>query len=137
MIRVIVFGGRDYVDAARIYTVLDEMRRRLGPLFIIEGGADGADALAARWALDRGQAHAQVRANWGHYSRGAGPLRNGWMLALEPHCAVGFPGGAGTKDMVVKLTGTDVPTMIVGPRGNIDGGVEILHDELKGRGLVA
>jgi len=46
--RVLVCGGRDYVDRHSVYACLDGLVPR--PTLIIAGGANGADALAADWA---------------------------------------------------------------------------------------
>ena len=54
--RVLVCGGRDYQDRERVKAVLDEYAATAGMLrtvlTIIEGGARGADALAAQWASE-------------------------------------------------------------------------------------
>ena len=48
-------------------------------------------------------------ANWTIYDDRAGPLRNQWMLDFgQPNYAVGFPGGAGTRDMAERLIAAGV-----------------------------
>ena len=73
-----------------------------------QGGATGADRLAAAWALHRGMPCAEVKAQWKRLGLKAGPIRNEWMLALDPHMVVAFPGGDGTQNMVAKATARGV-----------------------------
>lgn len=95
--RIIVCGGRDYADRARVFSELD----RLGPVdMLFHGGARGADALAAAWAKERRVKHFAVPAKWSKYGKRAGPLRNQAMLGHGVDLVVAFPGGHGTADMV-------------------------------------
>jgi hypothetical protein len=43
---VLVTGGRDYEDFAYVSSVLSNLK----PIYIIHGGATGADSLAQKWA---------------------------------------------------------------------------------------
>lgn len=140
----IVCGGRDYVDQVRLAKILDAAVAKLGLDTIIEGEAPGADRLAARWALDRGDISViACPADWdGWAARGnkgaAGPVRN--KLMLDILCAGGtairravfaFPGGTGTANMIglakspqalkagVELHEIDVPVFVFG--SNLDG----------------
>ena len=107
---VLVTGGRGFRDKERLTTVLDLLSRAHPNVFIIQGGAPGADALAAGWAFYRGFPAAQVDALWETHGRAAGPIRNGWMLDLQPDLVLAFPGGTGTADMVrqAKKAGVEV-----------------------------
>lgn len=51
---------------------------------------------------------AEVKAQWKRLGLKAGPIRNEWMLALDPHMVVAFPGGDGTQNMVAKATARGV-----------------------------
>ncbi len=103
MTRVLVCGGRDYTDAARLEAVLDEIDAELGPLIIIEGEARGADQLAALWASHKGRECIPFPANWDRHGLRAGPIRNQTMLDHgRPDIVVAFPGGRGTADMVAR-----------------------------------
>lgn len=103
MKRILVTGGRTYTDRDRVYAALDAVARRHGPaLHIIHGGAKGADALAADWALERRQGSDAYPVN--HDLDGpwpaAGPRRNGRMLRhSQPDHVIAFPGNDGTQDM--------------------------------------
>ena len=95
--RVLVCGGRNFVDMPLLEGTLDELR----PTEIIHGGATGADEMAGAWA-DRHKIPVQVfKASWGRYSNYAGPERNRRMLREgKPDLVVAFHGGVGTKNMI-------------------------------------
>ena len=105
---VIVTGGREYGDRARVYTALDG----IAPDLVIEGGATGADQLARQWADERGVHYATVPALWKKFDRAAGPRRNGVMVeilkalaASGRECIVcAFPGNRGTASCVTIAT---------------------------------
>lgn len=112
--RVLVCGGRDFSDHALVYSTLDglEDARGVRITHIIEGGARGADKLAAAWA----KIHPTVtlltfKADWDAHGRFAGPKRNQRMLDEgKPDLIVAFPGGRGTADMIkrAKAAGVEV-----------------------------
>lgn len=97
---VLVTGGRDYTDAARLREMLDALHKSHGFRVLVHGCASGADSLAARWASSRGIHPAGCPALWDTYGKQAGPIRNCAMLQLRPELVVAFPGGRGTADMV-------------------------------------
>jgi len=113
MLRVLVCGGREYKDAATLFNYLDELRQQTGDVFIIQGGAKGADLLAKSWANSRGQPMAEVPANWYKFGKPAGHMRNAWMLLLEPDLVVAFPGGTGTAGMVKMAKSKDILVRVV------------------------
>jgi hypothetical protein len=99
---VLVCGGRDYLNAKRIYDILDSL---INVELIIHGGANGADFCAGEWAKSKDIHCSEIRAIWypargGVLDRGAGPKRNRIMIKLKPDLVVAFPGGRGTEDMV-------------------------------------
>jgi predicted Rossmann fold nucleotide-binding protein DprA/Smf involved in DNA uptake len=102
--RIIVCGGRDYcgdVSIAMGVLVASAERKMPGLYTIVTGGADGADTLAEKWAIDNGLQVERYPAEWGKYGRSAGPRRNRVMAALPAVVAVlVFPGGRGTNDMI-------------------------------------
>jgi hypothetical protein len=99
-IRVIVCGGRDYSDRAALFNILDRIHVRYPIAVIVEGGATGADDLAAVWARKRGVPIEEHKAAWSVHGKMAGRVRNGQMARLGAHLCVAFPGGAGTAHMV-------------------------------------
>lgn len=97
--RILVCGGRNYIDRERVSAVLGEYRS--SAKLIIHGGAPGADAEAARWAKLWDIPVREFKADWIKYGRRAGPARNIRMLAEgKPDLVIGFPGGAGTAHML-------------------------------------
>lgn len=125
--RVIVCGGRDYVDRECLRRVLGELPRR--PTLIVEGGAEGADLMARRWAEAQGIKRVTVEADWRRYGKAAGPIRNREMLRKHrPHLVVAFPGGRGTADMM--QAARDAGVSVLDVRRQLDGdGVGARGDE--------
>lgn len=115
--RVLVCGGRDYLDEARVFAELDS----IGPTYVMEGGqrtrdaetgeiVGGADFFAYRWASARDVAGCTYDADWNVHGRAAGPIRNQRMLDEgKPDLVVAFPGGVGTADMVRRARKAGVP----------------------------
>lgn len=130
MTRAIVCGSRDYTDRARAFQILDAAVDRLGLSFVIEGGADGADALAKAWREDRGVDGRTFKADWTGERRAAGPIRNKRMLDEgAPDLVIAFPPGpAGTYNMVkqaeergIRVIRVDWPTPPPDPASRSDG----------------
>lgn len=109
---LLVCGGRDYRNAAKVEHVLHAVHARRGIALLVEGGARGADAHARRWAQANGIAHARVDAEWHKYGNAAGSIRNARMLRDYPvDGVIAFPGGTGTADMVAKATAAGIKVM--------------------------
>lgn len=113
--RVIVTGGRDYAEKDVVELALDCLRRRCGPLTIIQGGSTGADALARAWAYQQEDVClVNVPADWQKHKKAAGPIRNNLMLdQCNPQLVVAFPGGKGTDHMVRTARKAGVPTITI------------------------
>jgi hypothetical protein len=98
---VVVTGGRDFRDAKKIFETLDKLHATNPITLIVEGGADGADAIAHDWGLLRKIPVKTYRADWHAHGKGAGPIRNRKMLTEEKvDLVVAFPGGRGTANCV-------------------------------------
>ena len=107
---ILVCGGRDYADAAKVYRVLDRMLYSKGVTTLIHGGATGADALANSWAEQNQILVRAFPADWKRLGKSAGPIRNAQMLVQgNPDLVVAFPGGRGTSDMVRRARDFGVP----------------------------
>lgn len=118
--RVIVCGGRNYDDQARVDAVLDGLFAKCGGgMTLMHGSACGADACANAWGMAKRAFGASVgihrwSADWRKLGPAAGPARNQRMLAEgRPHLVVAFPGGRGTADMVRRATAAGVPVLHV------------------------
>jgi len=97
--KILVCGGRNYRDWDTLVAQLDTLQ----PIScIVNGGAGGADEMAADYAHERSIMCYTHHAKWSEYGRRAGPVRNRQMLDLHPDLdmVVAFPGGKGTADMV-------------------------------------
>jgi rhamnogalacturonyl hydrolase YesR len=98
---VLVCGGRDYNDEARLNAVLSTAHLRDPIGLVLHGAANGADTLAGMWARARGIRVMAFPANWEEFGKRAGFLRNERMLVEgKPDVVAAFPGGRGTADMV-------------------------------------
>jgi hypothetical protein len=97
--KVLVCGGRDYVNQTHLFAWLDKFHARFTITEIIEGGARGADRLAFHWASKNNIRVTEVQAQWGKFGQRAGPIRNQAMLLLKPDAVVAFPGNTGTTNM--------------------------------------
>lgn len=94
---VLVCGGRDYENERAIHRILDFV----SPTMIVCGGAQGADNIAYRYALERNIPADVFHARWRIYGKKAGPIRNQKMLdEAKPDLVIAFPGGRGTNHMV-------------------------------------
>ena len=99
---VLVTGGRAYRKRAYLYGVLDAIHAATPITLLIEGGANGADALARHWAIARNVPHLTFQADWILFGKAAGPMRNQRMVNQNPDLVVAFPGDTGTADCVRK-----------------------------------
>jgi hypothetical protein len=116
MKRVLVCGGRDYVQVGNVFAALKGLWESNGrALVVIEGGGRGADTAAACWAeawAPRGVEHVEFKANWREHGKNAGPRRNQKMLDEgKPDVVLAFPGGRGTADMVMRAEGAGIPVV--------------------------
>ena len=106
MKKILVCGGRDWDREEPIRAALSELLEYQAAqnIMIIHGGARGADTLAGAIGKQMGMAVARVDANWDHYHKAAGAIRNKWMYLLEPDYVVAFTEdyhkSRGTKNMV-------------------------------------
>lgn len=112
--KVLVTGGRDYIDRAEMFSVLNALHQDEDITHVIHGGAMGADSLAGNWARLHGVQEVRCLANWQAHGRAAGPIRNRRMLDLGPDLVLAFPGGSGTASMIriAKEQGVEVVTAV-------------------------
>jgi hypothetical protein len=114
MIKILVCGGRDYTYEATVFKTLDYYLGMWGSVYIIQGGARGADALAKKWAKDRKQKWTEFKADWATFGKAAGPIRNKVMLETsKPDFVVSFKGGHGTANMVMLAKAAGVSVVYV------------------------
>lgn len=111
--RVLACGGRDLQDDRLVALGLSFLTQED---VLIEGGARGADRLAADFARSRGVKVETFPANWNLYGKSAGYRRNAQMLSEgKPDLVVAFPGGRGTENMVSLATAAGVKVRRIMP----------------------
>lgn len=100
--RVLVCGGRDFVDRRTVYSELDAIHAATPISALMHGNARGADQLADDWAAGKVQTLTFLPL-WEEQGRKAGPIRNQKMLDEgKPDLVVAFAGGRGTADMLAR-----------------------------------
>ena len=77
MKKILVAGGRDFIDYDRLKSDLDTLK----PTTIISGMARGADEQGYRYALNNNLECLKFLANWNRYGKSAGFIRNEQMLS--------------------------------------------------------
>jgi hypothetical protein len=112
--RVIVTGSRDWAD----YQLIRARLAKLPPgSLVIQGGAPGADQLAAMACAALGIECLTCPADWAKHGKAAGPIRNQVMLDKRPGLVLAFPlpSSRGTWDMVAKAKAQGVPVEVIRP----------------------
>ncbi len=132
--KILVCGGRDFTDQKLLVITLDNLATEYNlwappdefgntlPLgmYIIAGGAKGADALAIDYAVVNWIPFKVYKANWKKYGRAAGAIRNQQMLEEgKPDLVAAFPGNKGTADMVERAEKAGIQVIKVSPHGEI------------------
>ena len=110
MFYFLVSGKRDFTDFEKFSECMNEAVSCVDDeITIVEGGARGTDALAKRYALERGFILKEFPADWDKYGKAAGSIRNSEMMefvkGMEHRAAVFFWDGRskGTGDCLKKV----------------------------------
>ena len=112
MTRVLVCGGLNYGDKAKVCAELDKLQ----PKLVIHGGAGGADQHAASWADTHTIPCMCFAAPWFGAGHAGGPIRNRWMLEFgRPDLILAFPGGRGTESMTALSRAAGLPVTEISP----------------------
>src|ERR1041384_2358810 len=115
--RVLITGGRDFLDVGYVFRKLNEFRALCGFSILMHGECpSGADALADRWCFNVGVHVCRCPALWDFFKsqgkgRAAGVIRNRAMLTLHPQLVIAFPGDKGTADMLKVARSAQLPTL--------------------------
>lgn len=89
--RVLVTGSRAWRGHGIIHAALDELRTAHPDMALVHGAcAQGADAIADRWALMHGVTTERHPAEWRRYGRSAGFRRNAEMVTLGADVCLAF-----------------------------------------------
>lgn len=73
---LLVIGSRSFTDYQYASHILDKVANGHKDIVIVSGGADGADALAKRYATEKGFEYIEFPADWKTYGKSAGYIRN-------------------------------------------------------------
>jgi len=102
MVKLIVFGGRDFNDVEMLRQAMYRFPDILTSEFVNGMCPTGADLLAREYARSRGRKVHEFPADWDKYGKAAGPRRNAEMAKFGS-VGIGFWDGksAGTKNMIM------------------------------------
>jgi hypothetical protein len=119
-LRVLACGSRDWTDGELIRRELSSLQ---GVDVVIEGEAPGADTLAAAAARELGIPVLPFPADWDHYGRAAGPIRNQQMIEEgHPDLVLAFSeslnSSRGTADMVARARRARIRVVLVTRSGS-------------------
>lgn len=117
MRRVLVTGSRHWVDKGPIFRALYYQREIAGAagMVIVHGACPtGADAIADTWGRLFYPGSVLVEPNpadWDHFGKAAGPMRNQLMVDLgaDVCLAFPFPDSRGTTDCMEKARAARIP----------------------------
>lgn len=103
--RVLVFGGRDFIPTHNAWKWLDTMIEDLPSIkdTFLSGRAVGADSMGESMSAFWDANLETFPADWKMHGKSAGHIRNQEMLDSGIDIAFQFPGGRGTEDMRRRL----------------------------------
>lgn len=118
--KVIVAGGRDFNDYARLSETLENFRTAVwkgdhaDDIEIVSGGARGADSLGEKWAKDRHVSVMLFPAEWDKHGNRAGPIRNELMGDYADSLIAFWDGKSrGTSHMITYATNNGLNVIVV------------------------
>ena len=115
--RLVIAGSRDFNDYALLSKAVDKHLGDKGDdakIIIISGTAPGTDQLGERYAKERGYKLECYPADWGHYGKAAGPVRNMNMANVADGVIVFWDGeSSGTKNMIETAKAKNIPCTVV------------------------
>ena len=111
--KVIVAGGRDFVERSGDRVRLRNTLLKLGATEVVCGMARGADMFGHRVAKEIGLPIAEFPAEWDRFGKRAGMIRNAEM-ANYADALIAFPGGQGTLNMVAEADRRGLPIVKIG-----------------------
>ena len=99
--KVIIAGGRDFTDIAKLFDVCDYMLQNQKPIEVVSGCAEGADKLGERYARDSGLVLTKFPADWDTHGKSAGYRRNIQMAEYADALIAFWDGKSkGTEHMI-------------------------------------
>ncbi len=112
MSRLAVVGSRGFNDYALLKKTLDKSYAKSD--VIVSGGATGADALAERYAKEKGLKIVIVKPDWLQFGKAAGPIRNE-LIVKQSDRVIAFWDGVskGTASTIYAARRLGIPLSIV------------------------
>jgi len=113
-VRILITGSRVWVWKKPIQDAILDAVGDLDPseVTIVHGGANGADTIAALFAIEMGYNRECHHAEWDLYGKRAGAIRNAKMAKAGADICLAFPTrqGSGTQMMIgmAKKAGIEV-----------------------------
>jgi hypothetical protein len=100
-LKVIIAGTRTFKDYELLKVTCDHMLSNYAPdIEIVNGGANGADRLGGRYAIEQGYKMKQFKANW-DMGKSAGYIRNAEMANYADAAIIFWDGTSkGAKHMI-------------------------------------
>ena len=113
--KILVCGDRNWQYDIAINMALSFIKPK--PKQIIEGGATGADQMAAEWAKINNVEINEYQAEWTKFGRAAGPIRNARMLQEKPDIVISFHNhieqSKGTKNMIYQALKANIEVWLI------------------------
>jgi hypothetical protein len=114
---LIVAGSRTFDDFVLMIREVDKYIKELNPakpVCIISGGAYGADKLGEDYAKLRFYDMRLFKPNWLKFSKAAGAIRNGEMVAISEAAIYFYDGSSrGTQDCINKAKAKGIPYTVI------------------------
>ncbi len=113
MMKVLICGSRDWL---KVNAVHDRIAALPHDAEVVEGGAQGVDVLARRYALLCGLDVVEYPANWQQHGKDAGKMRNIRMLQREePDLVIAFHLGnsPGTAHTIREAQKRGIPVEVI------------------------
>lgn len=134
---VIIAGSRDFASEehyALLKRTMDEFVAKNGrPVYIISGGARGADSLGERYAKENSIAVKHFIPDWDKYGKRAGMLRNKDMARNADALVVFWDGASrGTRNMIESAYNLRLEVVLVmyNKYNNAGPGIVSAHQQL-------
>ncbi|WP_341323494.1 DUF2493 domain-containing protein [Solibacillus sp. FSL H8-0523] len=114
MLKVIIAGGRDFIDYELLKQKADFLLQNQSEVEIVSGAAKGADKLGEKYAKEKGYPISSHPANWDKHGRSAGYIRNKEMAEYADVLIAFWDGKSkGTKHMIDLATKHGLKVRIV------------------------
>jgi hypothetical protein len=109
--KTIIAGSRTITNLGTIYKAVNGAGWFITE--VVSGMAKGVDSLGERWARENGVLVRQFPANWDHYGRKAGPIRNSQMADYSDALIAVWDGKSrGTKHMIYDAKNKGLKTFV-------------------------